>query len=547
MDRRKDRETVNTLRKTYALILKKAQLYRNGGWQYARVLKRTRPDYESHFYAFLIDLNICLLPVYIWIIEFLLILCGILPPHVFDLLFYLMYGLLFLTSVIGLGLVTARLHGQSIGYAYTGLKLVRRDKRPAPAIQVILRQALGIGVPLMVFGIVFEIWGMFLWLVIHMCICLATPHQQNLMDLLLRLVTVRMPDDADLLKGAGQTQETAACPVKEPVKKTVQVREPVRQEPQAVSPIDLHIRSNYSDDAQLDVEEIFKQARAKNMEIISITDHNCARANAPANRLAGLYGIQYIPGVEFDCELEGTRLRILGYYIDWTSPVFDTLERDSLKREKDASMVRARLFQETTGIQIDIRSLLESSRFQVISGRDITRMVFHNEETRQLPFVRRYLDTAVSAREARRLFEHDIFGKGGPCYVRPSYPQASHIIRAIHDAGGLAVLANWHLDSLSRQELDRLVKLGIDGVEVFMTGTTEDLTVRLLDMANREKLFVTAGSDYHGPARREEQLGVTGLPEKAEGLVRLFTSAAGNPGKTPAPAGMQTDNRKGNH
>ena len=100
MDRRKDRETVNTLRKTYALILKKAQLYRNGGWQYARVLKRTRPDYESHFYAFLIDLNICLLPVYIWIIEFLLILCGILPPHVFDLLFYLMYGLLFLTSVI---------------------------------------------------------------------------------------------------------------------------------------------------------------------------------------------------------------------------------------------------------------------------------------------------------------------------------------------------------------------------------------------------------------------------------------------------------------
>ena len=44
MDRRKDRETVNTLRKTYALILKKAQLYRNGGWQYARVLKRTRPD-----------------------------------------------------------------------------------------------------------------------------------------------------------------------------------------------------------------------------------------------------------------------------------------------------------------------------------------------------------------------------------------------------------------------------------------------------------------------------------------------------------------------
>lgn len=529
MNERKDRETVSTLRKTYALILKKAQLYRNGGWQYARILKRTRADYESHFYAFLIDLNICLLPVYIWIIEFLLILCGILPPHVFDLLFYLMYGLLFLTSVIGLGLVTARLHGQSLGYAFTALKLVRRDRRPAPAIQIILRQALGIGVPLMVFGIVFEIWGMFVWLLLHMCICLATPHQQNLMDLLLKLVTVRMPDDAELLKGAGQNPQPQPepAPRQNPVRPEPKKEAPVQKnETPEISPIDLHIRSNYSDDAQLDVEEIFKQAKARNMEIISITDHNCARANAPANRLAGLYGIQYIPGAEFDCELDGTRIRILGYYIDWTNPVFDALERDSLKREKDASMVRARLFQETTGIQIDIRSLLESSRFQVITGKDITRMVFHNEETRQLPFVRRYLDTAVSGREARRLFEHDIFGKGGPCHVRPVYPQASHIISAIHEAGGLAVLANWHLDSLSSQKLEQLVKMGIDGIEVFMTGAGEDLKVRLLDAASSSKLFITAGSDYHGPARPEEQLGVTGLPEKAEGLVRLFTRAA---------------------
>lgn len=513
---------MSTLRKNYALLLKKAQLYKNGGWQYAKVLRRTRPDYESHFYAFLIDLNICLLPVYIWIIEFLLILCGILPPHIFDLLFYLMYGLLFLTSVIGLGLVTARLHGQSIGYAFTNLKLVQRDKRPAPAIRVILRQALGIGVPLMVFGIVFEVWGMFIWLLLHLCVCLATPNQQNLMDLALKLVTVRMPEDAELLKGAGIQQEAAPRPEKKPEP----VREAAETEPDRISPIDLHIRSNYSDDAQLDVEELFKQAKVRNMEIISITDHNCARANAPAMRLAGLYGIQYIPGVEFDCELDDVRMRILGYYIDWTNPVFDALERDSLKREKDASMVRARLFQEATGIQIDIRSLLESSRFQVITGKDITRMVFHNETTRQLPFVRRYLDTAVSDREARKLFEHDIFGKGGPCHVRATYPKASHIIQAIHDAGGLAVLANWHLDRLSDDMIDRLVKMGIDGIEVFMTGSDDEQAVRLLDIVNRNKLFVTAGSDYHGPARPAEKLGVTGVPEKAEPLVRLFTKAA---------------------
>ena len=41
-----------------------------------------------------------------------------------------------------------------------------------------------------------------------------------------------------------------------------------------------HIRSNYSDDGYYDVEELFKQAKDNGLEVISITDHNCARANA---------------------------------------------------------------------------------------------------------------------------------------------------------------------------------------------------------------------------------------------------------------------------
>lgn len=510
---------MNEFRKSYALLLKKAQLYRQGGWQSARVLKRSKEDYESHFYAFLIDLNICLLPVYIWILEFLMILCGIIPPRLFDLLFYIMYGMLFLVAVIGLGYVTARLKGQSVGYVVMGLKVVNRDKRPAPAIRLILRQALGIGLPLMVFGIVFEIWGLFFWLLIHMCIVLATPNQQNLMDLVLRTVTVHLPDDAELME-AGPRPAPAPAPAHDPA--------PVAE---AVSFADLHIRSNFSDDGRLDVEEIFKQAKAKGVRIISITDHNCARANAPAMRLAPLYDIQYIPGVEFDCAWRGVRLRILGYYIDWNNPVFESLERDSLKREKDASMVRVHKFEEFTGIQVDSRSLLESSRFQVITAKDITNMVFNNEQTRNLPFARKYLDTNMTDRDARRQFEHDVFEKGGPCYVKGSYPDVAAIIQAIHDAGGLAILANWNMAGLSNDVLTKLVSLGLDGMEVFTPEASRKDTVRLLETATRNKLFVTAGSDYHGRPRSSRSLGVTGLPEKAEDLVRVFTKAARKPGK----------------
>ena len=116
---------------TLAYFQKKSKLYRAGGYKYATPLKRNLRDYQNHFFAFLMDVNICLLPVYIWVLEFLLIMCGLIPPHFFDLLFYLMFALLFVSSVLLLAFFTARTNGQSFGYAIMDLKLVRRNKKEA--------------------------------------------------------------------------------------------------------------------------------------------------------------------------------------------------------------------------------------------------------------------------------------------------------------------------------------------------------------------------------------------------------------------------------
>ena len=102
---------------TLAYFQKKSKLYRAGGYKYATPLKRSLSDYQDHLFAFLMDINICLLPVYIWVIEFLLIMCGLIPPHFFDLLFYIMFALLFVSSVLLLAFFTARTNGQSFGYA----------------------------------------------------------------------------------------------------------------------------------------------------------------------------------------------------------------------------------------------------------------------------------------------------------------------------------------------------------------------------------------------------------------------------------------------
>ena len=486
---------------TTAYFQKKSQLYRSGGYKNAKYLKRNGKDYQTHLFGFLMDLNICLLPVYIWVIEFLLILCGIVPPNFFDLLFYIMYALLFLVSVLLLPIFSARCKGQSFGYVYTDLKLVNRDKKEASALKVIFRQMVGFGIPLMVFGFFFETLGILLWWLINGLVVLITPHQQTLVDLIFGMVTVREPQ-TDI---RFETQ-----------------KEPVRNA--EICPIDLHVRSNYSDDSSNDVEEIFKEAKQLQMETISITDHNCARANAAASRFAPLYGIQYIPGVEIDAQHRSTRLRVLGYYIDWSNEIFDDLERESLMREKELSIERVKRFERLAGVRIDVQGIMENSRFQTITPTDITNMVFNNEKVRNFPLVKPYVDK-YEPKEAMLRFRKDIFGKGAPCYVEADYPDVKDMIDAIHEAGGIAILSSWHLDRVSDELIEEVMALGMDGIECFSPDIHEDTTAACIRIAQQHKAFISCGSDYHGKVRPNRHLGVTKCPQKALPLIRIFTKA----------------------
>lgn len=493
-----EKESYGSMEKTLAYVNKKSQLYRSTGYRQARILKRNSEDYLVHFFAFLMDVNFCLLPIYIWFLFFLLILCGILPPAFFDLSFYIMYALLFVSSIIAMPIFTSRFKGQSIGGYYFGLKLVKKDKQEANALQLIFRQVVLMGLPLMVLGVLFQTFGILVWWVLNGLVVLLTPCQQTLVDLLFGTMLVEEPN--------------------------VEIR--FEQTKREITPIDLHVRSNYSDDSTNEVEDIFKKAKRLGIHTLSITDHNCARANAPASRFAPLYGIQYIPGVEFDAQFQDVRIRILGYYIDWTQEIFDDLERESLKREKNLSIRRVKLFEKYSGVAIDTESIMAKSRFQTITSKEITDMVFNNDKVSAMPFAHRYLEKYSSLEDAKRRFCKDIFGKGGPCHVRAEYPDARKILKAIHDAGGIAILASWNLDRISDEFIESVMTLGMDGIECFGPDIEEKTSASCIRIVQKYKAFITCGSDYHGTNRPGRYLGVTNCPPKALSLVKILTKAA---------------------
>ena len=48
------------------------------------------------------------------------------------------------------------------------------------------------------------------------------------------------------------------------------------------------------------------------------------------------------------------------------------------------------------------------------------------------------------------------------------------------------------------ERLQKLIGMGLQGVEAFYSGFTVKLQNEMLDFAKKYDLFVTAGSDYHG-------------------------------------------------
>ncbi|MFR3033873.1 MAG: PHP domain-containing protein [Alistipes putredinis] len=75
---------------------------------------------------------------------------------------------------------------------------------------------------------------------------------------------------------------------------------------------------------------------ASGTAIFSLTDHNCVRGLDEAAGGASKAGLGFVPGIEVDCNFEGTDLHLLGYGIDRRSRDFASLEQDVAAKVTEA-------------------------------------------------------------------------------------------------------------------------------------------------------------------------------------------------------------------
>jgi hypothetical protein len=97
--------------------------------------------------------------------------------------------------------------------------------------------------------------------------------------------------------------------------------------------------------------------------------------------------------------------------------------------------------------------------------------------------------------------------EGQPAFLPRNRPTIADAIRAIHDAGGVAVWAHPYWDLASDADvlaaIDRFRSIGLDGVECFYVTHTREQCLLLADRCDELGLLSTGSSDFHGPRHRE--------------------------------------------
>ena len=125
---------------------------------------------------------------------------------------------------------------------------------------------------------------------------------------------------------------------------------------------------------------------------------------------------------------------------------------------------------------------------------------------------------------------HKLFDKDSPesVLVTPKYPDIEEVLTAIHDAGGIAVLAHpYFFDNLD--SLPRLIENGLDGIEIWHPCATEEQQAELKKIATKNKLLMTGGTDFHGLYNLDPvSIGDVLTPDRRDGKTARLQSEAKN-------------------
>jgi len=269
--------------------------------------------------------------------------------------------------------------------------------------------------------------------------------------------------------------------------------------------IDLQVHTKTGSDGNWPVEEVFKEAKRRNMELLSITDHDSIDAQARAIALARDYGISYIPGIELNVTFEyppdkgesakSHSLDFLGYEYD----IENQQLKNKLQTMRQHREARARKILENLNAEFDKEHL---ERF---TEKDLENIQATVDGAFGRPHIANYMVKKGIVKNRQEAFDKYLV----KCDV-PKYPLSlAEASRLIRNAGGVLVFAHPNdpngtslvtitRDLVKQTKIIEDYMLGhIDGIECWHTKHDTNTTAHYMKFCKSHNLLMTGGSDCH--------------------------------------------------
>ncbi len=261
------------------------------------------------------------------------------------------------------------------------------------------------------------------------------------------------------------------------------------KQPSAYPIMELHAHTYYSDGVVSPTNLVLEAAR-KGVEYLAITDHDTLEGIDEAIMAAQPFGIRIIPGIELSSTVGGKSIHMLGLALKGYSKMQqEPLVKKLIKGRRDRAELHCH---ELERLGFDIK--FEDVDVKGTHGKaQVVEALLKKNSERILSEVKEFKTFGPVI---------DYYFKEGPIPYIPNFKiDYRDAIDLIHDYGGLAVLAHPAI-KLKRGAEDslivRMIDYGLDGLEVFHKKHSFEDAAHYANMARKARIFMTAGTDYHG-------------------------------------------------